>query len=298
MKRVYGICVLFSLCITCQVSAQPTDTLPHKQGDTSLPKNTAPIENAVRALVQDSAHVSVGDSVVAELKKPVQPKALSVRSVVVPSVMIVYGAFTLTNKTLQRLNREVREQIWLDRNNGAGKTTQIDDYTKWVPAVAVYGLNLAGVKGKNNLLDRSLIYGLTNLIGNGLVFSTKQLTHVMRPDSSNFYSFPSGHTATVFLAAEFLRQEYKHRSPWYGVAGYAVAVGTGVLRMYNNKHWLNDVMAGAGIGILSTRLAYWAYPKLKNSFLRKDKRHTNGNTLILPTYQNGAFGVGMVHRFD
>ena len=81
--------------------------------------------------------------------------------------------------------------------------------------------------------------------------------------------------------------------PWIGVAGYAVAAGTGFLRMYNNKHWLNDVIAGAGVGILSTRLSYWLYPKLKNTFLNKGK----SSTAIMPTYQNGAFGVGMVMNF-
>ena len=34
----------------------------------------------------------------------------------------------------------------------------------------------------------------------------------------------------------------------------------GVLRIYNNRHWLNDVLAGAGIGILSARIGYWMLP--------------------------------------
>jgi membrane-associated phospholipid phosphatase len=297
MKRVNVLLILFAFLITQHTYAQKTDTLPNKSADTSAPKNTAPIENAVRAIVQDSSKVSVGDSVVAELKKPLRDKGLSVRTIAVPTALITYGVLTFVSKDLQRLNRYVREEIWQERNNGAPKPTHIDNFTIWAPVATVYALNLAGVKGKNNLLDRSLIYGLSNLIGNGLVFSTKSLTHVVRPDSSNYFSFPSGHTAKVFLAAEFLRQEYKDRSPWYGVAGYTVAIGTGVLRMYNNKHWLNDVVAGAGVGILSTRLAYWLYPKLKNTFIRGHNRTKNSSTLILPTYQDGAFGVGLVRNF-
>jgi membrane-associated phospholipid phosphatase len=34
--------------------------------------------------------------------------------------------------------------------------------------------------------------------------------------------------------------------------------------MYNDKHWLRDVAAGAGIGILSTKIAYWLHPLIKN----------------------------------
>jgi membrane-associated phospholipid phosphatase len=297
MKPVIAIFIFCGVLITQHTLAQTTDTLPSNSADTPATINTAPIENAVRDFIQDSSKVSVGDSVVAELKKPLRDKGLSVRTVAVPTALITYGVLTFVSKDLQRLNRYAREEIWQERNNGFPKPTHVDNFTIWAPVVTVYALNLAGVKGKNNLLDRSLIYGLSNLIGNGLVFTTKSLTHVVRPDSSNYYSFPSGHTAKVFLAAEFLRQEYKHRSPWYGVTGYTVAIGTGILRMYNNKHWLNDVVAGAGVGILSTRLAYWLYPKLKNSFIRTHKHKNNGNTLILPTYQDGAFGVGLVRNF-
>jgi membrane-associated phospholipid phosphatase len=131
------------------------------------------------------------------------------------------------------------------------------------------------------------------LLGGGIVKPAKRLTGVMRPDSSNRLSFPSGHTAQAFIAAEFMRQEYRDVSPWYGVAAYTMAISTGFLRMYNNHHWLNDVIAGAGVGILSTRLSYWLYPKLKNTLV-KDKR---SSTLIMPMYQNGAVGLGMVHHF-
>jgi hypothetical protein len=219
---------------------------------------------------------------------------LTARSIVIPSAMIAYGAFTLTNKDLKRVNLAVKNKLWEDRNDGNGKRLHIDNFTLVAPALAVYGLSIAGVKGKNNLVDASIIYGMSHLIGQVLIVSNvKKLTSTMRPDSSNRLSFPSGHTAQAFISAEFLRREYKDVSPWIGVAGYAVAVGTGFLRMYNNKHWLNDVIAGAGVGILSTHISYWLYPKIKNTFLGKWK----GNTIVAPTYQNRAIGVGMIHKF-
>jgi membrane-associated phospholipid phosphatase len=67
-----------------------------------------------------------------------------------------------------------------------------------------------------------------------------------------------------------LWQEYKDVSIWYGISGY-VATGTGFFRMYNDRHWLTDVAAGAGIGILCTKTAYWLYPKCKNYFSKKNK---------------------------
>src|SRR5205085_1994320 len=92
----------------------------------------------------------------------------------------------------------------------------------------------------------------------------KNITHIERPDGSNFKSFPSGHTATAFMTAEYLRQEYKDVSPWIPVAGYAVAAATGYMRLYNNKHWASDVFAGAAIGVLSTQFTYYCQAKIKH----------------------------------
>jgi membrane-associated phospholipid phosphatase len=42
----------------------------------------------------------------------------------------------------------------------------------------------------------------------------KNTSKVARPDGSDTKSFPSGHTATAFMGAEFLYQEYKDVSVW------------------------------------------------------------------------------------
>lgn len=237
--------------------------------------------------------VAVVDSLIGDFKTPVKPKGLSWKAVAIPAGMIMLGTAVTFSNTMKEANLFVREELYEERGNQ--NKIHLDNYTLFAPAVAVYALNLAGVKGKNNFVDRSIMYGMSNLIANGLVFGTKSWSGVLRPDSSDRFSFPSGHTAEAFVSAEFLRQEYKDRSPWYGVAGYATAVATGVLRMYNNKHWLNDVVVGAGVGILSVRLSYWLYPVIKNAIIKKTGGRTN--TMILPTYQNGAVGVGMVTNF-
>lgn len=115
----------------------------------------------------------------------------------------------------------------------------------------------------------------------------------MRPNGSGFNSFPSGHTANVFASAEFLNQEYKDIHPWIGYAGYTVATATGILRMYNNKHWLSDVVAGAGFGILSTKVSYLIYPKLKQLILGKG--HLNYN--LVPSYQQHSLGFSFNGTF-
>ncbi len=153
--------------------------------------------------------------------------------------------------------------------------------------MSVYALNGLGVKGNNNFRDRTFILATSYLLMGSTVAILKNTTHVMRPDGSSDNSFPSGHTATAFMGAEFLYQEYKDVSVWYGVAGYTVAAATGFFRMYNDRHWLTDVAAGAGIGMLSTKVAYWSYPFIRRTFsIDSHKYKTDTNALILP-YYNG-----------
>ena len=102
------------------------------------------------------------------------------------------------------------------------------------------------------------------------------------------------HTATAFMGAEFLYQEYKDISIWYGITGYVVATGTGLFRMYNNRHWLTDVATGAGIGILSTKIAYWVHPWIKKIFY-KDKEDISGT--ILPLCNGRNYGLGIIMTF-
>ena len=40
---------------------------------------------------------------------------------------------------------------------------------------------------------------------------------------------------------------------------------------YNNRHWFTDVVAGAGIGILSAKAGYWLYPTINKLLASKKK---------------------------
>lgn len=65
-------------------------------------------------------------------------------------------------------------------------------------------------------------------------------------------SLPSGHAAGAFALASILSSRSKaHWSPylWYGLATLV-----GVSRVYQDDHWVSDVLVGALIGELSGRL--------------------------------------------
>jgi membrane-associated phospholipid phosphatase len=133
----------------------------------------------------------------------------------------------------------------------------LDNYTQYLPAAVMLGMKAAGVKGRSSW-GRMLLSDLFSASIMGITVNTlKTTTNVTRPDGSNNHSFPSGHTAMAFMAATMLNKEYGDMSPLIGVGAYGVATATGLMRMANNKHWLSDVMVGAGIGILSTEFGYW-----------------------------------------
>lgn len=125
-----------------------------------------------------------------------------------------------------------------------------DDYLQYAPAALMLGLKIGGVRGRSSWGRMLVSDAFSVALMAGAVNSLKYTCRMPRPDGSNNKSFPSGHTATAFMAATMLHKEYGGRSPWYSIAGYSMATVTGVSRMLNNKHWLSDVLVGAGIGIL------------------------------------------------
>ncbi|MXV51957.1 phosphatase PAP2 family protein [Pedobacter sp. HMF7647] len=211
-------------------------------------------------------------------------------SFIPPVVFLTYGLVALNNPALEKVDRFVYNDMQEDFPRFS---TKLDDYLRYAPVVAVYALNFAGVKGKNNFVDRTAMLLLTTAIVSSSVTILKESTHRLRPNGGSNTSFPSGHTATAFASAEFMYQEYGDISIWYGVGGYAAATATGILRVYNNAHWFSDIIAGAGVGILSTKLSYLVYPILKNAVFPKK---TN-NSLLLPTYTDGIPGLCFTKQF-
>lgn len=216
----------------------------------------------------------------------------SYKSLIVPSLLIGYGIVGLESDGIKGWNLGIRNEVVEDIDN---KLT-IDDFIQYAPAVSVYALNNLGVKGKNNLKERSIVLGTSMVFVLTTVTALKKTTKVERPDGSNFDSFPSGHTALAFAGAEFLYQEYKDVSVWYGISGYVVATATGVFRIYNNKHWLTDVAAGAGIGILSTKAAYWLQPYLSKHLFGTSKNKATG-ALFSPYYDGKQIGGSFFMSF-
>lgn len=204
------------------------------------------------------------------------------KSLRVPALLVGGGFIALSDNDVFS-NDEIKEE----RNERIPNFhTHVDDYLQYTPIAICYGMDLLGLKAKHDVLNRSVILLKSELLMMAIVFPTKKFSHHLRPDGSGYNSFPSGHTAQAFVAATFLHKEYGHLSPWVSVGAYTMASTVGVLRILNNRHYASDVLAGAGVGILATNLAYYTHR------FKWGKRMT-----VLPTYNHKQLGLSMNYQF-
>ncbi len=144
-----------------------------------------------------------------------------------------------------------------------------DNYIQFAPLAASYILFAAGVQGKNNFGNKTAIAVKSFLLDDFITYQLKKHVNEYRPNGEK-HSFPSGHTSKAFAFAHFMHREYGELSPWYSIGAYSAAATVGFLRLTKSAHWISDVVAGAGIGILSTELIYLTHQyKWDNEHLKR-----------------------------
>lgn len=193
---------------------------------------------------------------------------------------IPYVAFGFIVKGQKKNFRSARQNLIPSYKN------RFDDVLQHFPIMAVGAMKLFGYEGRSNwgrfLVSGGMSYAFMGIFANGIKYTAKE----MRPDGSTANSFPSGHTATAFVAAHIMHKEYgETRSPWWSVFGYGCATATGIMRTLNNRHWISDILVGAGIGIISTDLGYLMGDYWFKDWGIKRQRNGKGNSLI----QNPSF---------
>lgn len=226
--------------------------------------------------------------------------AVQLKSLILPTSLIIAGSIPLlwdTNDFKIGTNIVNEMQDW-----SHGHQIKADTYLRHLPAFANIGIANLGASSKYNFNERLLTTATSYIITSGIVKVLKICINNERPDHSDYDSFPSGHTAIAFMGAELMRQTYDNVA--YGIAAYGFATGIAFCRLYNNKHWINDVIAGAGCGILSAKIAFWLLPLEKRIFkLGKNKNYSskdkNSFIAFAPYYEHhtNAMGFGLVAVF-
>lgn len=186
--------------------------------------------------------------------------------IILPAALITLGTAGVYWKAFRNLDEDLKDAMTDLRH---GRYIHADDYIQLLPAAVYFGAGfIPGVKTKHTFLQRLAVEATAFLAMAAITNGVKYTVRERRPDSGAPNSFPSGHTATAFTGAELIREEYGN---WWGLGAYVVSTGVAFLRLYNERHWLNDVIAGAGVGILCARIGYWMLPVYNKWFHWDDK---------------------------
>ncbi len=200
--------------------------------------------------------------------------------------MITAGAVAISNPRLCDWKLDVRDAF--QRGRGTHRKANVETWATLTMQVTTIAF---GSTPKHDLIDRLLI----KMTGYTLLYTvmpiTRRCVREARPDGHGNHAFPSFKTAAAFLVAEQTRIE---RGWGWGMGLYAFATGVGVLQMYNDRCYINDVLAGAGMGILATHAAYWLLPLERRWFgLDKRRKAQHSALLLLPTYDPSTHTAGL-----
>lgn len=198
----------------------------------------------------------------AQLAERRDSSVFDARELIVPGVLMTSGvaihcfAHECIDVAVQKSAQE-----WRARSGPVPYYEYTFRYIPALPLVMDAGLGLVGVPARNGFLDRGIEATLATGIAGGTALLLKNLIDAPRPDGTNNNSFPSGHCSIAFVGAELVRMEYG----WgWGAGAYAVAATVAVLRSYHNRHYLSDLLMGAGIGILSAHAGRWLLEPTRN----------------------------------
>ncbi len=232
-----------------------------------------------------NAQSSTGDSRVAlsEIEQPSVAKPNALRRSFMRKELFLAGAFALGTVAVVPFDEPWGNRLQAPRvqeNAGLDATAKGVRKLGNPGAIIVTSALYAGGRllHKRRVADAGLHATEAILVSGAVTTVLKRLTgrarpHVANPDPNehgpdadafrpgrgvgDYTSFPSGHTTTAFAAASALTRELSGTHPrmaWLvGPLLYGGATAVGLSRMYENKHWASDVIAGAAVGTLIGR---------------------------------------------
>jgi len=217
----------------------------------------------------------------------VKKRPVFLKQLIVPGALVIAGAWANKRQFEKSVNKNVLFTV------GHNFHTKVDDYLRYAPIAELYAADALGIKGKNHWFDQTKNLAISIIVTDFITAKLKKLTKKTRPNGGKVaHSFPSAHSSLAFANATVLYEEFIDTSPTFAYTGYGFAVATGSLRLMNNAHWLSDVMVGAAIGIVVTKLVYLLDPIIKwNPF-----KDTN-NLVLIPKFDDEGYGLILSKRF-
>lgn len=85
----------------------------------------------------------------------------------------------------------------------------------------------------------------------------------------NYHSFPSGHAASAFALAAVLSFSVKNKS--YSILFLLLAALVGYSRIYLGQHFMDDVLPGSFLGIISAIICWIYFEKIFKKILKMNQ---------------------------
>ncbi len=276
MKRGILLLTLFMVLMACGVSGVAYAHVSRPVLQIPSPQHVDSLMNSLDAKQKDVGWWEMNQTPSTRFR-PTQ--------LIAPAAFISIGALGVAeNAPLRGASVAVNNQF---REWSGDQKMHFDDYLQYLPVGLYLTMDFMGLDAKHTFGERVAVAAVTYLSVTALSQSVKYIVREPRPDTGTRNSFPSGHTTTAFAGAELVRSEYG----WgVGLVAYAMAATVGVMRMYNGRHWMNDVVAGVGFGILSARIGYWMLPLSRHLF----KMPRSGQALVAaPLYETNTRALGI-----
>ncbi len=152
--------------------------------------------------------------------------------------------------------------------------------SRWYYLILVPAFIYFWFLAKNKLWSMRIFFLFLAISASGLISTLiKWLVGRYRPNmleeghyGFNFFgvgyeltSLPSGHAVTAFSLAFAVSILF----PRAGIAAFIIAISIGMTRIILTSHYLSDVIAGAGIGILSTMVVKYFFDRKKIELIQK-----------------------------
>lgn len=200
------------------------------------------------------------------------------------------GIFVTGTASLTLADQSVKDYFQAHKNNTKTyiSANLLEHFGAEHSIILISGIFTYGMLTKNNKCVSTALIALESFALASLVTRIpKTLVGRQRPDNwqgdgpytfkgpFNGTSFPSGHTTASFAVASVMATQYRD-SKWIPITAYAVASLAGLSRVYDNKHWFSDVVAGAAIGTLVGNLVSRRTTNSKISFVPYGNRSFQG----------------------
>ncbi len=236
------------------------------------------------------------------------------------------GAYGAATAGIALANKPVKIYAKSLHDNNTTVATASKYITRFGNSYGIYTMaglfTYSGIFKNNKLRNTTLLASQAYVISNVLGGAVKVLTSVQGPfytdpltkkrgpifhgpfytlkkgpdgqklKSTNYVSFPSGHTYTAFAIATVYAMEYKDK-PLIPILCYTTASLVGLSRLTENRHWAMDILPGALLGYFSARQVVKSYHR----YSAKAPNGVSSNISLQVNYVNSQVVPGLVYSF-